>query len=582
MLDFFTCIYFIIFLYFSYKYYKEISFFNIKNCRNKKILTFGEVMSQEKIDALIRLKRLARRTSMFRKFRLKRRYSMSPPFNLVYLQLLNQMIREAAANVDFGIMKSNLHSSIINGNMWSSLEKERFFKSLSRRSRHNPEDIARDVGSKSVMQVIGYMNILEEESRMLRLFSKRHGEVVNLRHIPAAMEMSDEWVNFEEQEAKRIQEWTDKLQERQERVIWGPEWSFLENKKSNEIEMTWNFVNESFSSIQESLFEVSPEIFFLRPKSFIELSEKLFLNKDIDSSRKIVLYRTTLTHMYELARRLTKRLVQAAHFVALSRLRAESSSNFHSQYLVRSKDVQMAVRILGLDRNSHRYWLTLPRRIKMTVLDKNGQELGLDEVEHKLSKMPLNIIRKSGKIHFSYDSFFSVKDKHIDSENSVIMSSMSDDFQSIDNENSAEDLCVSEPLFLNSVQKNDFFDYDSDNLFLSTSENSDDEINENVLVNSEDEFLDALDSKRSIINERKLWRKLSHCCKFRKIDVPSLSYQSNHLEKSEIILPESIRTPYMNIKGIHENRVSTFDLQPFVFNTNEYGLKNELNVFSFQ
>ncbi|KAG5438687.1 hypothetical protein PCANB_002407 [Pneumocystis canis] len=482
-----------------------------------------DVGYEEKMDALVRLKRLIRRTQMLRTCRLKRRCSIFRPFNFVYLQLLNQVIRETMADVDVGMMKNTLCSSVINGNLWSSLEKEKFFKSLSRRSRHNPEDIARDVGSKSVIQVIAYINILEEESQMLRFFSKSHGkEIVSLRHIPAAMEMSDEWIDVEEQEAKKIQQWVDKLQEHQEKLIWGPEWSFLGNKKISEIEMALDFVNESFLSIQEPLFQVSPEIYFLRPKSFIELSERLFFNKNTQSSKKIVLYRTTLRHMYELAFKLTKRLVQAAHFIALSRLRAESSSNFHSQHLIRSKDVLIAVDILGLNRNSDKYWLNLPRRIEMTIFDKTGQSLNFDEVENKLSKIPSNILRRRGKEVYLYDQFSVIKNKYICSNNnSTVVCSALNNFQVSDYQNNIVDLCESKSL-LNDTQKKDLVNTSDNDLTINILENFDEHADEDMLMNIEDEFLEALDARKSAINECQLRKKMSPFYKFKKIDIPLL------------------------------------------------------------
>lgn len=492
----------------------ELVVSNEEKIKDEEIL-IPETNYQEKIDGFTRLKGLFRRRpinriSTLRMRRMRHRCSVSLPVNPVYLQLLNRTIREISADVDLGIMRSILKGSIINGDMWSSLEKERFFKSLSRRSRHNPEDISRDVGSKSVMQVIAYMNILDEESKILRLFSKRRGEeVVDFRHIPAAMEMSDEWISIEEQEARRAQEWADKIQEKQEKLMWGPEWSFFENKKSNEIEMAWNYANETFPSIQEPLFKVSPEICLLRPKSFIELSEKLFFNKNIEFSKEVVLYRTTLMHMYDLVRRLTKRLVQTAHFIALSRLRAESSSNFHSHYVVRSKDVLVAVDILGVNRNSDEYWLNFPRRTKITVLNKSGQKLDSDVIENELSKIPLSILRKRARVYL-YDQFSSKKNNYIYSENnSSVTCFVSNGSQTSDNENVVADINESRSFLLND-QENIFSSSNDDDLSSVILEDSDDDETEDMLTKMEDEFLEALDARKSAINERELWRKLSY------------------------------------------------------------------------
>ncbi|QSL66741.1 hypothetical protein MERGE_001127 [Pneumocystis wakefieldiae] len=482
--------------------------FDEELCKNEeKILISNEAISNEKkVDGFVRLKGLFRRRSMFRmtvfrKRRLKER-RVFENINPVYLRLLNQTIKEIGEDRDVGIMRNILESSVINGEIWTSLEKERFFKSLSRRSRHNPEDIARDI-----------------ELRAFRLFGEGNGkDIVDFRDIPAAMEMSDEWINIEEKEAKKIQEFTDKIQEKQEKLTWGPEWSFLENKKADEIEITWDYVSGSFSSIQEPLLKVSPEICFLRPKSFIELSEKLFFNRNTEfSSEEVVLYRTTLVHMYELARR----------------LRAEKSSNFHSQYVVRSKDVLVAVDILGINRNSDEYWLNLPRRIEMTVLNETGQKLDFDAIKNKLSKIPLSTIRRRAKGMHLYNNFSGIPDNYIHlKDNSSTTSFTSDNFQVSNNENTDFDVGELSPI-LNDQEKVSF--NTNDNTSFVTLENSDDEQTEEMLMKTEDEFLEAMDARKSAVDERELWRKLSYFYKSKKTN-DSLPNYSSQLEKLEEIL----------------------------------------------
>lgn len=83
------------------------------------------------------------------------------------------------------------------GVIWTEEEKELFFQLLSRKSRHNLADIAREMGTKSLVEV-------EEYHDMLWMAAQQQPSI-DLRDVPAAREMSDDWVLMEENQGGSIQ-----------------------------------------------------------------------------------------------------------------------------------------------------------------------------------------------------------------------------------------------------------------------------------------------------------------------------------------------------------------------------------------
>jgi hypothetical protein len=83
---------------------------------------------------------------------------------------------------------------------WTSREKDSFFHGLSVHSRLRPDLIAECISTKSIVDVCNYLEVLEEAAS-----SPEHNEVsIHRRAFPAAMEMSQEWIEFEEDKAAGI------------------------------------------------------------------------------------------------------------------------------------------------------------------------------------------------------------------------------------------------------------------------------------------------------------------------------------------------------------------------------------------
>ncbi len=91
---------------------------------------------------------------------------------------------------------------------WSSAEKDAFFRGLAVHSRLRPDLIAEEVKTKTVPDVCVYLAILEEGERELAqgttyVDEPNHasGAQHSRRELPAALEVSEEWVAFEDRMA---------------------------------------------------------------------------------------------------------------------------------------------------------------------------------------------------------------------------------------------------------------------------------------------------------------------------------------------------------------------------------------------
>lgn len=81
---------------------------------------------------------------------------------------------------------------------WTSQEKEQFFHGLSIHSRLRPDLIAADIPTKSVLDICAYLSLLEDVSQKTSREKRRRATII------AAADVSDDWVEYEEQLAERL------------------------------------------------------------------------------------------------------------------------------------------------------------------------------------------------------------------------------------------------------------------------------------------------------------------------------------------------------------------------------------------
>jgi hypothetical protein len=96
-----------------------------------------------------------------------------------------------------------LSSSVVMNSIWSADEKERFFTALARCGKGNLPEVSRRVGSKSLAEVVVYAGLLDEQVAMRKESSKKR-RIYDYAKIPAATEVDQHWLAFEEKKAKNI------------------------------------------------------------------------------------------------------------------------------------------------------------------------------------------------------------------------------------------------------------------------------------------------------------------------------------------------------------------------------------------
>lgn len=92
---------------------------------------------------------------------------------------------------------AELESSYIGQTLWTAREKNLFFVFLGRKSRHRMDEVARCIGTKSVVECDEYLRVLE-------LASKNSASSVDVEDFPIATETSGVMLALEEQLAEVV------------------------------------------------------------------------------------------------------------------------------------------------------------------------------------------------------------------------------------------------------------------------------------------------------------------------------------------------------------------------------------------
>lgn len=220
---------------------------------------------------------------------------------------------------------------------------------------------------------------------------------------------------------------------------------------------------------------------------------------------------TALSDLHTLVVSLTRRIVSTTLFLTESRLRNTGGRVFHPQRTVNPCDVNTAVQSLGLSLNSKDYWAKFPRRLGFKVLKKKPYSKKIvivpyDEVEcfpHAKDYMPKG-------------------ERHVWSDENQKASENDPDLQKDDNYDENRSLesdtgyLSSAGNYVDMLNPNDSEIYDSEdgivpNLEVPHGPRSEREriiAREKGLEAREDLYLEALDQKKSLQDEKQLWEML--------------------------------------------------------------------------
>ncbi len=167
-----------------------------------------------------------------------------------------------------------------------------------------------------------------------------------------------------EEAADALADRHEKYEEVQERQKWGDRWLIT---PSNLEQLR----REDAAEMQ------LPALSFFKTEVWLRLSKRFFMNGAFDDGNwqsvgddLPAIRATALGDFHSLAVSITKRLVSAALYFSMSRIRSKRALVPKTRNLVRTKDVEAAVASLGLQRNCRLFWAGSARRLKLQVYEK--------------------------------------------------------------------------------------------------------------------------------------------------------------------------------------------------------------------
>lgn len=288
-----------------------------------------------------------------------------------------------------------LPMSQIGVTQWSTCEKEIFFTMLARRGRHNLSSIASAIGTKSELEVHVYLQLLQKSTAEHHLNAPRH-QLLGTYEIPGAFEVSQDCSATLELNADALSILQQKEEEKLERRNYDKLW-LLDN---HTVRLMSQRQRSAKGDKTEVLDALAPSE-LLNLKSFLKLSARVFMNssQEEDNWRSYCekketpsILHTAFSDFHSLVISITKRLIQSSLFIAMSRIRATSSSNYRQKKAVRLRDVSAALNVLGMKHNSQSFWIEVARRCNLAVYDivkgpdSMDEELNYNEVEKRLSR----------------------------------------------------------------------------------------------------------------------------------------------------------------------------------------------------
>lgn len=316
-------------------------------------------------------------------------------YNDRYLDLFKDTF--ATGNEDFPV--GDLPPTQLGAVLWNALEKEKLYGGLSRKGRHDLKALAQMVGSKSEVEIKAYLDNLREQDTNRQIFE---AQPKNISHadIPAAIEVGPECEAILDRAAEALSAFQDEYDfaaGQQTSELW-----LIDSKAAAELDedtdQTDGSNDNDNNSHDESARPSEPTSGLFYLSTFLALSERFFMNKspdDPDSWQNLAeegqhpaLTMDFVNTIYDLVVSLTRRLIQSSLFIAKSRIRSSTSTEYKPGNLVKSEDVAAALDVLNQERNSRRFWIGLARRNGLTVVNRSHkkginakQGMSYDELE---------------------------------------------------------------------------------------------------------------------------------------------------------------------------------------------------------
>jgi RNA polymerase I-specific transcription initiation factor RRN5 len=374
-------------------------------------------------------------------------------YNDAYRELYNDIIEHVARPaID---KASALPATEIGAITWTPLEKEILIRKVPILGKDNIKGISESLGTKSLTEVRQYLMLLDEgkvEAYVTKALPK-----FSVSEAPAAFEVSKDSERLLEAYADGLARYQEKNDQKKEKKQHGDYW-LLTEEIAQEIEHQVNAQQSSddedmeISDNHDTSRETSPGASEMEPESgpstpqsnihqdvqsgsgeangqdsepteelmvpaaelldlpaWLRLSQ-LFMYQSPslgDDWTKYIstpdetpsMYHTAFQDLHNLTLSLTRRLVHAAIFQTMTRLRARDKDQRPSAK-VTSVDVHAAADILDLKRDRRSFWGGVPRKHGLRVFERgtkfskgesrSGAELTLEDAEEKLGVSTAN------------------------------------------------------------------------------------------------------------------------------------------------------------------------------------------------
>jgi RNA polymerase I-specific transcription initiation factor RRN5 len=341
-------------------------------------------------------------------------------YNDAYRGLFNEHVTAAATRFD--LTDPFFHDSThpIHGQIgavkWSSKEKSMFYAALDKLGQDDVLGMAKVIKTKSIPEIRELLLLLQDAS------FKQGDMRLTLRDIPAATEVSLQCSERLELAGDALAWYQERFEAKQEQEKFGEYWLItpeIAQKIEDAVKSSrqGSVVSESAPALggrsvlpleEDTLSTVQilldiPEGNLLNISTLLTLSSSMFMNpcpnlpspsqhwKELISplADKPSIYRTALLDLQTLVHSLTKRLTQACIMQATSRIRTQGwRIKKGVNLLVKKRDVNTAIDMLGLKRDGRERWRGVARRSRFRVVDgigKSRRELSWNEVEEALA-----------------------------------------------------------------------------------------------------------------------------------------------------------------------------------------------------
>lgn len=290
--------------------------------------------------------------------------------NFGYLELLNEDIEDAAVRATAGLQEDSdsplsLRNSQIGLTSWTSIEKTHLYDALARAGRSDLPALADKIGSKSVVEIEHYLNLIHKTYLERKKVSR---PMARLAEHPAALELSPQCIFALDEAADTISIVQERKEEQREESRWGKDHWDLTLDVARRLEREEAFIGHATRNL------AFIQLFYV-PK-WLTLSSTIFMNSSIPSNnwtsisaQPPSIWTTALKDFHSLAVSVTKRLVQTSLFIAMSRLRTKRILNPEARDVVRREDVAAAISALNLEDQREKFWSTCARRLRLDVFD---------------------------------------------------------------------------------------------------------------------------------------------------------------------------------------------------------------------